>query len=159
MPTTTADVRDFLAQRRIAMVGVSRDPKDFSRMLFRDLCSRGYDIVAVNPATQEIEGRACFATVEQIQPVADAALLMTPSSETTNVVRACAAAGINRIWMYRAGGRGAVSQDAVQFCRENGLRLIEGHCPYMFLPGAPFVHRVHGLVLKVFGGYPKNAAA
>ncbi len=35
MPTTLDDVREFLAQRRLALVGLSSDPKDFSRMLFR----------------------------------------------------------------------------------------------------------------------------
>jgi predicted CoA-binding protein len=154
MPTTRADIRDFLAQRRIAMIGVSRDPKDFSRMLFREMSGRGYDMVPVNPAAAEMEGRPCFAGVEQIQPTPEAALLMTAASATPQAVRECASAGIRRIWMYRAAGQGAVNPEAVAYCRENGMQLVEGHCPYMFLPKTQFFHRLHGFALRVFGGYP-----
>jgi len=158
MATTLADVRDFLAQRRIAMIGVSRNPKDFSRMLFRDLCQRGYEMIAVNPTTREIENRPCFASLQEIQPVPEAALLMTGSTLTSQVVRDCAQAGIRHVWMYRAGGQGAVNEEAVQFCRENGIRLVEGHCPYMFLPHAALFHRFHGFMLKMFGRYPRECA-
>lgn len=60
MPATIADVRDFLAQQRIALVGLSRDPKDFSHILFREMCNRGYDMVPVNPAASQLENRRCF---------------------------------------------------------------------------------------------------
>ncbi len=157
MPTTTADIQDFLAQRRIAMVGVSRNPKDFSRMLFRDLAARGYDMIPVNPVASEMENRPCLSSVRDIHPAPDAALLMTSSSGTAQVVRECAEAGIHRIWMYRAGGQGAVNKQAVQFCHEKGMHLVEGHCPYMFLPRTPFFHRIHGLIMKLVGTYPKRA--
>jgi uncharacterized protein len=157
MPTTTADVRDFLSQRRLAMVGVSRNPKEFSRMLFREMCTRGYDMIPVNPAIANVDDRVCFGSVKSVQPAPDAALIMTSSSETMKVVHDCAAAGIKRVWMYRAGGQGAVNQDAIAFCRENGITVVEGHCPFMFLPGTPLVHRIHGFVLKIFGAYPKEA--
>jgi predicted CoA-binding protein len=152
--TNLEDVRDFLAQQRIAMVGVSRNPKDFSRLLFNDLSKRGYDMVPVNPATKTIDDRMCFSRVQDIHPAPEAVLVMTASSETAKVVQDCAVAGIKRMWMYRAGGQGAINQEAVAFCHENGIRLVEGHCPYMFLSKAGFVHRLHGFVLKVVGSYP-----
>lgn len=155
--TNLFDVRDFLAQHRIAMVGVSRNPKDFSRLLFRELCQRGYDMVPVNPAADKVDDRQCFARMQDIHPAPDAALLMTASAETSQVVRDCLAAGIRRIWMYRAGGQGAVNQEAVAFCHENGLSLVEGHCPYMFLPKIGLLHRFHGFVSKVVGSYPADA--
>lgn len=154
MPTTMAAIREFLAQGRIALIGVSRDPTDFSRMLFRDMCSQGYDMVPVNPAARELEGRRCFARVQDIDPPADAALVMTPPRETEDVVRDCAEAGIHRVWMHRGGGRGAVSQEAAEFCRTNGIALVEGYCPFMFLSSTPLIHRVHGFVLKILGRYP-----
>ena len=62
-------VRDFLSQKRLAFVGVSRQPKDYSRALFREFGARGYDAVPVNPAIAEIEGCRCFARVQDIEPV------------------------------------------------------------------------------------------
>lgn len=149
MPTALADVREFLAIRRMALVGVSREPKDFSRMLFREMCKRGYDMVPVNPATGELESRRCFGRVEEIDPPAEGALVMTAPRNTERVVRDCAEAGVRRVWMHRGGGQGAVSKEAADFCRQNGIHLVEGYCPFMFLPKTSFIHRVHGFLTKL----------
>jgi len=158
MKTTREDIEDFLAQKRLAMVGVARNPKDFSRGLFRDLCRRGYDMVPVNPMMSELDGQPCYSRVQDIAPPVDGALLMTPPTVTQGVVRNCLAAGITRVWMHRGGGTGAVSQEAIDFCREKGIRVVAGYCPYMFLPTTPFFHRVHGFFMKLSGGYPQVAA-
>jgi uncharacterized protein len=156
MPTTIAEVRDFLNQRRIALVGVSHDPKDFSRMLFREMCNRGYDMIPVNPAASELDSRRCFHRVQEINPPPEGVLVMTPPQDTERVVRDCAEAGIRRVWMHRGGGQGAVSKEAVDLCHQKGIGLVEGYCPFMFLPGTPFFHRVHGFWLKLVGGYPSG---
>ena len=151
-------INDFLAQKRIAMVGVSRDPRDFSIMLFKELVRRGYDVVPVNPSMPEVLGRPCFARVQDIQPAVEGVLLMTTPGITDTVVSDCAEAGIKRVWMYRAGGTGAVSDKAVAFCRERGIEVVPGECPYMFFPHAG-LHRVHGFIRKITGHYPRRAAA
>jgi predicted CoA-binding protein len=156
--TIRADIDDFLALRRFAMVGVSRNPKDFSRTLFRDLCNRGYDVVPVNLFGDEFDGRESFQCLQVVQPEVQGALLMTSPSTTEAIVRDCAEAGVRRVWMYRAGGKGAVSREAIEFCRSNNIRVVEGYCPYMFLPGTEFPHRAHRFVMKLVGRYPSKAA-
>ena len=74
------------------------------------------------------------------------------------VVRDGAEAGIRRVWLYRAAGKGAASPEAVDFCRGNGILVVEGYCPYMFLPGAAFPHRAHGFLMKLAHRYPWRAA-
>jgi predicted CoA-binding protein len=150
-------IEDFLSQKRIAIVGISREPKDFSVSLFDELCHRGYDVVPVNPSASEIHGRRCFARVQDIQPPVDAALLMTPPEVTNAVVKDCAEAGIHRVWMYRAGGNGAVSPEAVLFCRENNIQVVPGQCPFMFWRDAGTGHRLHGFIRKITGRYPRHA--
>ena len=122
-------IHGFLAQKRIAMVGVSREPKTFSMMLFEEFCCRGYDMIPVNPMTPQVLGHCCFARVQDIHPPVDAALLMTSPAVTEQVVRDCAEAGIWRVWMYRAGGQGAVSDKAVEFCRVHGIEVVAGRMP------------------------------
>lgn len=158
MVTHTASleiIEDFLAQKRIAMVGVSRDPKHFSVYLFKELCQRGYDVVPVHPQATEILGHHCFARVQEIQPPVEAALLMTPPAATEQVVVDCVQADIRRVWMYRAGGDGAVNARAVDFCRQHGIELVPGECPFMFLPGNGF-HGIHGFIRKITGRFPKR---
>lgn len=147
-------IREFLAQPRLAVVGVSHLPKDFSRALFRELQGRGYDLVAVNPAAQEIEGVPCYARVQDVHPAVENALLLTSPAATNVVVQDCAAAGIKRVWMYRAGGKGAVSPEAVAYCEAHGMEVIPGECPFMFLPRGAWYHRAHGWVRKIRGAYP-----
>ena len=148
-------VQNFLAQKRIAMVGVSRQPRDFSVSLFNELCRRGYDVVPVNPNASEVQGRRCYARVQEVQPPVAAALLMTSSTATNEVVRDCAAAGVRRIWMYRAGGKGAVSEEALRFCRSHNMEVVPGECPFMFLTHAGALHWIHGCIRKLTGHYPR----
>lgn len=142
-PSSLESARSFLAARRIAVVGVSRNPKDFSRYVFGELVRRGLPVVPVNPAATEIDGVRCFPTVQDVSPRADAALLLTPPAATERVLRECVAAGIRRVWLHRGAGAGAESPAALAVCAEFGLDAIHGLCPFMALPGAGLPHRVH----------------
>jgi len=155
--TTIHDVEDFLALHRIAMVGVSRNPKDFSRLLFREMCDRGYDMVPINLGADEIDERECFHSLQAVKEPVEGVLVMTPFHATLQVVQDCAAAGVRKVWIYRAGGKGAVSPEAIAFCKGNGIRVVDGHCPFMFFPETKFVHRVHGLLQKITRRYPAAA--
>jgi predicted CoA-binding protein len=154
MTQSLKQIEDFLDGQRIAVVGVSHDPRDFTRTMFRELLSRGYDAVPVNPGVTEVEGRPCFPSVTKVPAPVDGVLVMTKPAVTEAVARECADAGIRRLWMYRATGTGAVSVPAVAFCREKGIDVIAGECPFMFLPKAGIPHRVHGFCRKLLGRYP-----
>jgi len=158
IPVSLDTIEDFLAHKRIAVVGVSRNPKGFSVALFQEFAKQGYDVVPVNPNASEVLGRKCFAHVQEIQPPVEGALLMTTPDVTDEVVSDCVAAGVRRIWMYRAGGAGAVSEKALAFCKEHGIAVVPGQCPFMFLSGSGGVHKFHGFIRKIFGGYPKHQA-
>ncbi len=152
-------VRDFLSQKRLAFVGVSRQPKDYSRVLFREFSARGYDLVPVNPAVGEIEGHRCFRSVQEIDPVPDGVVMLTSPAVTEAVVGDCIRAGVKRIWLCRTGGKGSVSAQAVGECEAHGISVIPGECPFMFLmgdyqQGGGWVHHFHGFVKKIAGSYP-----
>jgi predicted CoA-binding protein len=159
MTTLAVHANDFLAARRIALVGVSRDPRDMSRALFRELRQRGYDVVPVHPEVASVDGVPCARKLQDVHPAVDGALLMTPPAATERVVRDCAEAGVARVWMHRGAGRGAVSRAAVAFCRERGIAVVDGACPFMFLPDAGLVHRTHGFLARLFGRHPGSRAA
>jgi predicted CoA-binding protein len=137
------DIDGFLALRRIAMPGISRDPKHFSRMLFADLRNRGYDVVPVNPSAREIDGLPCAPSVREITPPVQGALVMTPAGQTRSVLEDCEAAGIRDVWLYQAFGPGAVSEAALDFAGEHHMRVIAGECPFMFLSETEWYHRAH----------------
>ena len=147
------DITKFLECKRVAIVGVSRDSKHFSRALFREFVAKGYDPIPVNPCSQEIEGRKCFPRLAEISPPVDAALLMTGTAEVTDqVVQESCQVRIRNIWIY--GTPNGDSGRWVEFCRQRGSTVIEGYCPLMFLPRPGWFHRVHRVLLKLSGSHP-----
>jgi uncharacterized protein len=144
----------FLSLKRIAFVGISQNARDFSRHLFREFVEHGYDVVPVNPRLTEAEGQVCFSTVANIQPPVEGAIIMTSAARSEDIVRECAKAGIRRIWLYRAVGKGAVSDGAVSVCREGDIEVVAGECPFMFLPDSGFPHNLHACVRKPLRTYP-----
>ena len=136
------DITKFLECKRVAFVGVSRNPHHFSRSLWREFLAKGYDPVPVNPQATEIEGRKCFGRVSDIVPPADAALLMTGAPEdTAQALRDCNASDIRNIWIFKSVSDREEHEEAVEFCRLRGSGVVEGYCPFMFLPHPGLFHR------------------
>ena len=134
----------FLAQKRIAFVGLSRNEQDFSRYVFKELVQRGYDVVPVNPSVEAIEGRPAFASVREVTPRPGAVLVMTPASRATEVAKDCLAAGVRQVWFHKGGGPGSGSPEAVALLRSNGVQPVTDLCPFMALEGCSWFHRLHG---------------
>jgi uncharacterized protein len=132
-----SDIESFLSLHRIAMIGVSQDPKHFSRAVYRAWRDRGYDVVPVNPKVSEVEGTSCFRAPRELAPPVEAALVLTPAAASEEAVKDCAAAGIRRVWLYRR------APAAEAFCVKNAIDLITGECPLMYLPDQAWPHRLH----------------
>jgi predicted CoA-binding protein len=154
MTHTTPLIHEFLKTKRFAMVGVSRNPNDFSRTLFKEFVTRGHDIVPVNPHIPLMEGRRCFQNLREVSPPVTAAILMTPKSAIEQTLLDCAEAGITLVWIYGLSGERNIDPDSLRFCKDHGMKVIAGHCPYMFMQDAGLVHRFHGAVWKMIGRYP-----
>ena len=149
------DIRDFLAQRRIAVAGVSRDPNQVGNHLFRKLEACGYEVFPVNPNATEAEGVRCFPDLRSVPPPVDGVLIVTRPADALAVVRECESLGIRRVWMHRSFGAGSVSAEAVRHGRERGIQVIAGGCPFMYLePVDPF-HRCIRWILGVQGKLPR----
>jgi predicted CoA-binding protein len=149
------DITKFLACKRVAFVGVSRNPRHFSRALMNEFLAKGYDPVPVNPQAAEIEGRKCFARVSEITPPVAAALLLNGAPAATDrAVRKCNEADIRNIWIYQSVKGGENHAQMVEFCRLRGDAVVEGYCPFMFLPHPALIHRAHRFFMKVAGSYP-----
>jgi len=153
--TTMQQIEDFLALKRVAVVGVSRDPKQLSHALWQELRQRRYEAVPVNPSTAELDGERCYASIAEIDPPVQGALIITPAASTQQVVEDCAAVGIQHVWLHKGMGAGSVTPGAIESAKSHGMDVVAGFCPFMFLSGTPFFHRLHGYGKKVTGSYPK----
>ncbi len=152
--TTRAEIDEFLARKRLAVIGVSRDSKEFSNSLFREFRQRGYNVIPVNPKAETVEGERCYKRVQDIEPHVEAALLLTAPAKTEEVVHDCAQAGVQYVWFYGVGERSEENAQAIKFCRERGMKVIPGFCPMMYLHGTGFGHQAHGFVSRIIGQVP-----
>src|SRR5689334_370568 len=124
--TLRTAAEEFLAQRRIAVAGVSRDPKQPANLIFRRLRDSGHEVFAVNPRAEEVEGVRAHASVTEIVPPVDGVVIVTAPEAATAIAADCYAAGVPRVWLHRGLGPGSASDDAVAYCREHGIAVIPG---------------------------------
>jgi hypothetical protein len=151
-------IDDFLGQKRIAVAGVSRKPQGHGgNIVYQRLRERGYQVFAVNPKADTVEGDPCYHDLKSIPGGVDAVVIATPPAAAADVVRECKELGITRVWMHRSFGGGSVSKDAQGFCRENGITCIAGGCPLMYGPTSDGGHRFMRSFLGLFGRLPKDA--
>ena len=147
---------DFLAQKRIAVAGVSRDTKQPANLIFRRLRDSGHDVFAVNPNAASVEGAPSYPSVSSIPGGVDGVVVLTTPAVAREVVEDCAAAGVSRVWLHRGLGPGSVSDDAIAFCHEHGISVIPGGCPNMFGACADPGHRCMKAMLRMTGKLPKT---
>lgn len=148
---------DFLAQRRIAVAGVSGEPASHgANVVYRRLKDRGYQVFAVNPATDVVEGDPCYHDLRSIPGGVDAVVIATPPGAADELVHECHDLGIERVWMHRSFGGSSVSESAAAFCRDAGMSVITGGCPLMFAPASDLGHRMMCWVLRLQGAIPRE---
>ena len=120
-------VRDFLKQRRFAVVGSFRNESKYAYKISQTLKSKGYEVYPVNPRVKEVQGLTCYKNVMDIPVVCDVADIVTPPEITEKVVRECKEKGIKRVWLQP----GAESEESIKFCRENNIKVVYGLCVMM----------------------------
>ncbi len=155
MQSVTEAAAAFLANKRVAVTGVSRTPKTHgSNNVYRRLRDRGYEVFAVNPNTVTVEGDPSYQDLKSIPGGVDAVVIGTRPEIAEDTMRQCAELGIAHVWMHRGPGPGSVSSAATDYGRKHGITVIDGGCPLMFGPTADVGHKIMRLVYA--GHVPKQ---
>src|SRR5215469_682893 len=135
MHTMKEAATEFLGDKRVAVTGVSRKPGSHgSNAVYQRLRERGYDVFAVNPNADEVEGATCYHDLKSIPGGVDWVVIGTRPETADSTMRECADLGIKHVWMHRGPGKGSVSQSATEYGRQHGITVIDGGCPCMFNP-------------------------
>ena len=117
-------VKDFLKQKRFAVVGSFRNETKFAYKILVNLMEKGYEVFPINPRIGEVEGRTCYKTISDIPYSVDVANIVTPPLVTEGILKECLQKGIKRAWLQP----GAESQVAIKFCHDNDIKVIHGIC-------------------------------
>ena len=155
MQTIAEAASTFLANKRVAVTGVSRTPENHgSNVVYRRLRERGYQVFAVNPNATQVEGDRCYPALGAIPGGVDAVVIATRPENAEQTMRECAELGIQHVWMHKGPGAGSVSPAATAYGREHGITVIDGGCPLMFEPTADLGHKFIRLIYS--GSVPKQ---
>ncbi len=156
-------VKDFLAQKRIAVVGVSDQRDTGCNLGYRKFKEAGYSVIPVNPRLDTFDGDPCYPDLRSIPEKPDAVFILANPGVTEQIVQQCVELGIKRVWMHcmmgtKPGlvpGMTSVSQEAVRMCRENGITVIPGSCPNQFL-NPDLGHAMMRVIFRTLGFHSVN---
>jgi uncharacterized protein len=152
METIKQAAGEFLAEKRVAVTGVSRKPQGHgSNVVYQRLRQRGYNVFAVNPNASSVEGDASYPNLKSIPGGVDWVVIGTKPETADATMRECADLGIKHVWMHRGPGAGSVSSSATEYGREHGITVIDGGCPCMYNPTADPGHKAMRFVLTLTG--------
>lgn len=158
MHSLQAAAADFLSHRRLAVAGVSRKGDTAANGIYRALRDAGYRVFPLNPNAAEVEGDPCFPSVGAIPGGVDGVIVATHPDVAAEVVRECALLRVPRVWLHRSFGQGSVSEEAVELARSEGLDVIDGACPLMFLEPVDLGHRCIRWILNARHRLPRADA-
>jgi hypothetical protein len=157
MATMKQAAAEFLAQKRIAVTGVSHNPQGHgSNAVYKRLRARGYQVFAINPNAPEAEGDRCYPDLASVPDGVEAVVIGTRPELAEGTIRECAELGIGHVWMHRSFGAGSVSTAAAEYGRAHGITVIDGGCPLMFDPAADLGHKAMRFVFTRTGAVPRR---
>jgi hypothetical protein len=148
--TSLKQIEDFIAAEPVAMVGVSRNPKKFGQMAFKELREKGLKVIPVNPSAAEILGVKAYPNVSALPPEVRGIIIMTKKDQTIGVVKDAKEKGIKNIWIQQNAG----SKDALKELEGSDINYIEGECILMYYKPHS-IHKFHRGLKKFFGRFPK----
>jgi len=143
-------VEEFIAQKKIAVVGVSRKKTKFGNAIYKELKQKGYQVFPINQHINVFEGDTCYPDLHSIPEKVDAVIINVPPAQAEKVVREAKDAGIGKVWLQQ----GSQSEAAVKYCEENGIDCVSNECILMFAQPSAFIHRAHRWVWGVLGKLP-----
>jgi uncharacterized protein len=159
MDTIKKAATEFLATKRVAVTGVSRNAEGHgSNLVYKRLKDRGYEVFAVNPNAETVEGDTAYPDLKSIPGGVGAVVIGTKPETADATMRECAELGINQVWMHRSMGAGSVSASATEYGRQQGITVIDGGCPLMFDPTADFGHKCMKFFFSMSGAVPKHVS-
>jgi len=151
MNVTKAQIDSFLESKKLAIAGVSRNEKKFGHVVFKELKKAGYEVLPINPNTNDIAGTPCYSTVEDLPEEVESILITTPKFNTDEVLRSAINKGIKNIWVQQM----AHTTDTIKIAEEYQKEIIHSKCIFMFAEPIKGMHRFHRTINQLFGKLPK----
>ena len=110
--------------RRIAVVGLSRNPEKDSFQVARYLMDHGYEVLPVNPNAEELLGRTSYSSLKALPETPEVVCIFRKPSDVGPVVEEAIEAGAKVVWMQKR----IVNNEAGRRALEAGLEVVMDRC-------------------------------
>jgi uncharacterized protein len=151
MSTEKQIIDQILAQKQIAVAGVSQNPRKFGNIVYKHLKQNGYTVFAVNPNRENIGDDRCYSDILSLPEEVKAIVTVTKPEVTKKIVEDAIARHIGMIWMQQ----GSESREAIAMAKDAGILVMQNRCIMMHAEPVKSVHSFHRAIMKLFGRYPK----
>lgn len=151
MKASKKSIEQFLEPRKMVLAGVSRNPKKFGYTAFKELRERGYEVIPVHPEAESIDGVVCYRNLSDVPSSFRHVVTMVPKEETMKVVEEAVSCGFENIWIQQM----SETPEAVEFAMSKNVNLVTGTCILLHSDPVKGFHKIHLILLKIFGGMPK----
>ena len=148
---TKATITEFLSQKKLAIVGISRTGKKFSNAVYKELKLKGYRLFPVNPQAENILGESCYPNLRSLPEKVEGVVIITKPAISAGIIREVHEAGIKHVWLQQ----GTESKEAIDFCNSKQMNVIHGECILMFAEPIGSFHKFHRWIWKLIGKLPK----
>jgi uncharacterized protein len=151
MKATKASIDSFLSSRKIAIAGVSREPKKFGHMVFKQMKQKGIEVYPINPNADFIDGTPCFRSVSALPLSVHNLLILTPKRLTRDIVAEAITKGIDNMWIQQKSD----TPEAIELTKAHPVNLVTGECILMYTDPVRGFHKFHRSIMRLLGKYPK----
>lgn len=140
-------ITEFIQQKKLALVGASRDGKSFGNLAAKELRERGYEVLLVHPQATQIDGQACYAGLPAVRGQVGGVIVCVPPAQAEGVLRQAAELGMLRVWLQQ----GAQTPQLEALGASLGLEMVSGKCILMYAEPVRSFHRWHRGFMKLIG--------
>ena len=145
------DIHQFLDAKRMAIAGVSRNPKKFGHQVFKKLQEQSYSLFPINPDAGTIDGVQVYASVSELPGDVKYLLIVTGKKHTEKLVEEAIAREIDHIWIQQH----CETPAAIEIAEKAGIHLVAGECIFMWTEPVKGIHQFHKSIKRFFGVLPK----
>jgi predicted CoA-binding protein len=149
MNTSKEKIRDFFNEKTIGIIGVSRNEKHFSRMVYKGFKKKGFEVVPVNPKAEKINEDFCYKDLASLPENVKTLIIMKKIIDVDTLVKVAIEKGIHKIWIQK----NTESEQLLKLLEQENIPFVSGKCAFMYLEPVGGIHGFHRFLSKTFGKF------
>lgn len=139
-------IRDFISQKNIALIGLSRKKNKFGNIAYKTLTSLGYNIYAIHPREKEIDVIACFPNLASVKEKVEGVFVSVSPKNIQSILHEISSVGLKNVWLQR----GCESAGIIEEANKLKLNIVTKKCILMYAEPVKSLHKFHRFVSDIF---------